>query len=85
MNKLGGCDTDNVVTFHETGEYRDGGSYGRFKTDGVTITYYNRILYDPADDSQDTSQYGIPNIATVSALGANSLREDGAVLYRCQG
>jgi hypothetical protein len=85
QKELGGCDTDNVVTFHATGEYRDGGSYGRFKTDGVRITYYNRILYDPADDSRDTSQYGVPNIAFVSALGANSLREDGAVLYRCQG
>lgn len=83
-NRSAVCDGDNLVFFTPTGEYRDAGSYGRFKTDGVTVTYYNRILWNAAEDVQDTSQYGVSKNAAIEAVDANTFRQEGAVFVRCQ-
>jgi len=77
------CDTDAVVTFKSDGSYTDGGGYGRYRTNGRTITYFNRVLVDVIEDTVDRSQYGQPLITDVERVDRNTLREDGNLLRRC--
>ena len=77
------CETDNVVTFSLDGSYRDGGSHGKFSTDGTTITYTERVLSDPAEGTEDRSQFDKPLVTEASAIDQNTLEEDGERLRRC--
>ncbi|MET0372646.1 MAG: hypothetical protein ABW128_00145 [Rhizorhabdus sp.] len=77
------CDTDGVVTFEASGRYRDGGSRGRFATDGETITYFNRIMVDMAEGTEDMSKYDTPLRTAVEAIDSDTMREEGDLWQRC--
>jgi hypothetical protein len=79
------CDTDAIVTFASDGTYQDGGSYGRYRTDGKTITYFDRVMIDEGDGSEDRSQFSRPLVTSATRVDQNSIREDGALLRRCNG
>ena len=78
------CDTEGV-TFSRDGQYSDGAGYGKFRTDGSHITYFNRVLRDEEgdDDTEDRSKFNNPMTTKVSWIGPNQFRENGAILYRC--
>ena len=79
------CDTDVVVTFANDGSYRDAGSYGRYRTDGSTITYSDRVMYDPlSDEPEDRSEFNIPLQTRVQVVDRNTLREGDALWRRCE-
>lgn len=84
-NPNAGCDTDNIVTFETDGSYRDGGSFGRFRTDGTTVTYFDRVLHDPVEETEDRSQFNQPLIARVTIVDQNTIEEEGESLRRCSG
>lgn len=77
-NPRAGCDTDVTVTFNSNGTFEDGGSSGKFKTDGRTILYYDRIAADPAADEADNGESLADMRTTVSRVDALTLREEGA-------
>jgi len=77
------CETDNTVTFNRDGTYRDGGSYGRYRIEGSTIVYYDRVLYDPGEDSEDRSDFDQPLVSRAQLMDPNTLKEDSSMLKRC--
>ena len=84
-NPKAGCDTDSIVTFQSDGSYRDGGSYGRFRTDGRSITYFERVMYDDIAGTTDRSQFNNPLTNQVERVDGTSMREQGQLLRRCNG
>lgn len=84
-NPNASCDTDNIVTFNRDGTYRDGGGYGRYRINDDRVTYYNRVLVDMAEETEDRSEYNKPMTTTIRGAVKNSFEEDGSKLYRCNG
>lgn len=82
-NPSASCDTDSVVTFKADGSYADGGGYGRFRTDGSTITYFDRVLTDDIAGTTDRSQFNNPQTNQVERVDRTSMREQGQLLRRC--
>jgi hypothetical protein len=83
-NPQAGCDTDAIVTFNADGSYRDGGSEGRFRTDGQTITYSERVLIDEIEGTTDRSEFNQPVTYQVERVDNTTMREHGQLLRRCQ-
>lgn len=79
-----GCDTDAIVTFNADGSYKDGGSEGRFRTDGQTITYSERVLIDEIEGTTDRSEFNQPVTYQVERVDNTTLREHGQLLRRCK-
>lgn len=77
------CDTDQIVLFRKDGTYRDGGSYGRYLTDGSHVIYYQRVLYDEGEGTEDHSKLNVPLDTKIKRIGQNSFREDGSIMHRC--
>lgn len=82
-SRYSSCDTDVIITFNSDGTYRDGGAYGNYKTDGRTITYSNRVLYDIAEDKEDRSEIDQSISSKVSVTERGALLEDGEEWRRC--
>ena len=82
-NPNASCDTDAIVTFKADGSYADGGGYGRFRTDGSTITYFDRVLTDDIEGTTDRSQFNQPLTNKVERVDGTSMREQGQLLRRC--
>ncbi len=81
------CDTDVLIVFNSDGSFADGGSEGRFSTDGKTIRYYDRrTLPDiAADASEPFSPEALSELnAKVTAEDINTFSEDGEQWRRCR-
>lgn len=77
------CETDEIVVFKKDGTYRDGGSYGRYLTDGSHVIYYQRVFYDEAEGTEDRSKLGVPLDTKIKRVGPNSFQENGNIMHRC--
>lgn len=83
-NPNASCDTGAVVTFNSDGRYTDGGGSGSYRLEGDRVTYFNRVTMDIATGRSDHSQYGQPLTTRIERVDDTTLREDGALLRRCQ-
>lgn len=77
------CESDGGVRFDRDGTYADGAGYGKYSVEGRHITYYDRVLTDAAEETEDRSKFDEPVTSTILPLTNNSMREDGETLYRC--
>ncbi len=80
------CDTYNIIQFNADGTYSDGGSEGRFRTDGQTITYFDRqtIPEIGEDPDQPFEPEPLPDQTyTIRSIGAHGFMEGKDAWFRC--
>lgn len=83
-NPNASCDTEGV-TFEAGGRFSEMEQQGRYRTDGSSIAYYDRVITPLGSEEEDRSEFDAPKTSSVEVLDANTIKEAGVVFSRCNG